>query len=374
MKFFDAFSGIGGFHKGITEAIPEAECLGHCEIDKYASNIYQKQFGGKNYGDIRKVDELPEGTDLLCGGFPCQAFSIAGKRKGFEDTRGTLFFELARLLRKSKPKYFLFENVKGLLSHDDGKTIKTILATLGQLNYDIQGQVMDSQDWGLAQHRERVFFVGHLRGTPRPKIFPLRQSLQGVNKTCDKRKFQQEIANALKRRDYKDGTNFVLEQIGTNGKGGQGQRVYSTGGLSTTIAAKAGGQGAKTGLYAVALNPVNFKASAGLRQRSISNITSTLNQPSGNNQTLVAVQAVLTPDRPNKRQNGRSERRRAKSRRREERRIRRLTPLECERLQGFPDNWTKEGINGEPISDSQRYKMLGNAVSVPVVKAIMERF
>ena len=282
MRFFDAFAGIGGFHLGIKQVRPDWECLGYCEIDKYASKIYEKSFKGcKNYGDIRKMGKLPEGTELLMGGFPCQAFSIAGKRKGFEDTRGTLFFELARLLRESRPKYFIFENVKGLLSHDKGRTFQTILATLGQLGYDVQWQVMDSQDWGLAQHRERVFIIGHIRGEPRPKVFPLRKNDKKASK---------------------------LKQIGTIGKDSEATRVYTTDGLARTIK-NGGGMGAKTGLY--------------------------------------EVKAVLTPDRPN---------------------IRRLTPLECERLQGFPDNWTAG------ISDSQRYKCLGNAVSVNVVRAIMERF
>jgi len=115
---------------------------------------------------------LPD-FDLLIGGFPCQAFSIAGKRGGFTDTRGTLFFDLARILKTKKPPRFIFENVKGLLSHDHGSTFKTIVTTLDELGYDIQWQVLNSKNFGVPQNRERVYIVGHLRGTPRPEVFPI---------------------------------------------------------------------------------------------------------------------------------------------------------------------------------------------------------
>jgi len=171
MKYLSTFSGIGGFELGIG---PNHECVGYSEIDKYASAIYQKHFPEhKNYGDITKIvaEELPD-FDLLVGGFPCQAFSIAGKRGGFEDTRGTMFFELARILRAKQPRLFVFENVKGLLSHDGGKSFATIIQTLDELGYDCQWQVLNSKNHGVPQNRERVFIIGHLRGTPRPEVFP----------------------------------------------------------------------------------------------------------------------------------------------------------------------------------------------------------
>ncbi len=136
MKYLSLFSGIGGFELGIG---PQHECVGYSEIDKYASSIYQSHFPEhKNYGDITKIkeQELPY-FDLLCGGFPCQSFSIAGKRRGFEDTRGTLFFDIARILRAKQPRLLLLENVKGLLSHENGTTFKTIIATLDELGYDL---------------------------------------------------------------------------------------------------------------------------------------------------------------------------------------------------------------------------------------------
>ena len=139
-------------------------CIGYSEIDKYAIQTYQKNFPNHhNYGDITKINEneLPD-FDCLVGGFPCQTFSIAGKRKGFEDTRGTMFFEIARILRAKQPRLFVLENVKGLLSHDNGNTFRTIIATLDELGYDLQWQVLNSKNHGVPQNRERVFIIGHL--------------------------------------------------------------------------------------------------------------------------------------------------------------------------------------------------------------------
>ena len=204
MKVFSTFSGIGGFEVGIERAFDEVEqrrrrqaegslettlpdvisqpderqhaaCIGYSEIDKYAIKVYERNFPNvKNYGDITKINakELPD-FDCLVGGFPCQAFSIAGKRKGFEDTRGTLFFDLARILRAKQPRLFVFENVKGLLSHDGGRTFKTIIQTIDELGYDCQWQVLNSKNFGVPQNRERVYIVGHRRGTRRPDVFPI---------------------------------------------------------------------------------------------------------------------------------------------------------------------------------------------------------
>ncbi len=171
MKYFSTFSGIGGFELGIGD---KHTCVGFSEIDKYATEIYQKNFPKhKNYGDITKIDakELPN-FDCLVGGFPCQSFSIAGKRAGFEDVRGTMFFELARILREKQPRLFVFENVKGLFSHDEGRTFLTIITTLDELGYDCQWQLLNSKNHGVPQNRERVFIIGHLRGTRRPEVFP----------------------------------------------------------------------------------------------------------------------------------------------------------------------------------------------------------
>jgi DNA (cytosine-5)-methyltransferase 1 len=327
MKFFDAFSGIGGFHLGIKQAHPDWECVGFSEIDKYAPMVYQKHFPMvKNYGDITKMDRLPEGTGIFCGGFPCQAFSIAGKRRGFSDTRGTLFFEIARLCEISKPKMLFLENVKGLLNHDGGKTFRTIIIRLTELGYCIEWQVLNSKNFGVPQNRERIFIIGYLGGEPERKVFPIgkddKLSAEGLQEP-------ENCFSALTATDYK--------------------------GVS------------KQRSNCVAVAP---EMSDG--------VFPSLNTAQGGRRQPKIVIPVLTPNRMVKRQNGRRFKEDGEpaftlnSQDRhgvclENRKIRRLTPLECERLQGFPDNWT------EGISDSQRYKCIGNAVTVNVIREIAKR-
>mgnify|MGYP002727500830 FL=1 len=167
IKFLDMFAGIGGFRSGL-EAIGGFECVGYCEIDKYAKQAYEAMYdtGGELYfDDARKIvpEQLPD-FDLLVGGFPCQSFSIAGARKGFDDTRGTLFFEIARIAAVKKPKYIFLENVPGLLNHDQGRTFETIIHTLDELGYDVCWQVLNSKNFGVPQSRNRVYIIGYNRG------------------------------------------------------------------------------------------------------------------------------------------------------------------------------------------------------------------
>ena len=313
-------------------------CIGYSEIDKYAIQIYKKHFPKqKNYGDITKINvsKLPD-FDMLTGGFPCQSFSIAGKRGGFEDTRGTLFFEIARIAKAKRPCYLFLENVKGLLSHDEGNTFATIITTLDELGYDCQWQVLNSKNFGVPQNRERVFIIGHLRGTSRPKVFPIGNESKAVAKkprvvgNTNKNKRERGnvysrngIVGALTATDYKQPKQVSLKEITNQER--QGKRVYDINGLSRTIAAEGGGWGAKTGLYVVSPTIDTTWSRKRITSRSIKR------------------QIMKTGL------------------------IRRLTPTECERLQSFPDGWT------EGLSDTQRYKTLGNAVTVNVIKAIMER-
>ena len=179
IKFLDMFAGIGGFRSGL-EAIGGFECVGYCEIDKYAKQAYEAMYdtGGELYfDDARKIvpEQLPD-FDLLVGGFPCQSFSIAGARKGFDDTRGTLFFEIARIAAVKKPKYIYMENVPGLLNHDSGKTFETIIHTLDELGYDVCWQVLNSKNFGVPQSRNRVFIIGYLRGQCAGEVFSFTQT------------------------------------------------------------------------------------------------------------------------------------------------------------------------------------------------------
>lgn len=167
MTFIDFFAGIGGFRLGMEMA--GHKCVGHCEIDEWANKSYVAMHNpGKDewYArDITTVEpgDLPD-ADCYCGGFPCQAFSIAGKRGGFADTRGTLFFDVMRLAKERHPKILFLENVKGLLNHDEGRTFGTIIRTMDELGYDVEWQVFNSKYFGVPQNRERVFIIGHFRG------------------------------------------------------------------------------------------------------------------------------------------------------------------------------------------------------------------
>ena len=187
IRYLDMFSGMGGFREGLTRA-GDFACVGHCEIDRQAEKSYRTLFDteGEWYcEDIRKTDpgELPA-FDLLCGGFPCQSFSTAGRRGGFGDPRGTLFFELARLAEARKPPYLLFENVPGLLHHDEGRTFAAILHTLEGMGYGVEWQVLNSRDFHVLQSRKRVYLVGYLDERCRGKIFRLRAGAKPSRPFC----------------------------------------------------------------------------------------------------------------------------------------------------------------------------------------------
>lgn len=336
MKYIDLFAGIGGFHYGISLSghpahEKEAErqglqverelhfgwngnprCVYSNEWDKYANSVYRRHYGECDSRDITTVpnSDIPD-HDLLCAGFPCQSFSVAGKRRGFNETRGTLFFEIARILDHKRPRYFLLENVKGLLSHDLGKTFQTMLRVLTELGYDCQWQVLNSKDFGVPQHRERIYIIGHLRGLPRPEVFPLSEGGGLHPEQKPKRQRQKSLSHALRAHSYDgqkvSGETYVLKELTKDVS--DAQRIYDIKGIAKTLKGLGGGLGAKTGLYA----------------HSDSYL------------------------------------------------VRRLTPKETERLQGFPDDWTKYGANGEIISDTQRYKMTGNAVTTTVVASIVRK-
>ena len=215
LKFLDLFAGIGGFRLGMESA--GHECIGFCEIDKFARKSYKAIHdteGEIELHDITTVtDELIRGighVDIICGGFPCQAFSIAGKRKGFEDTRGTLFFEITRFASILRPRYLFLENVKGLLNHNGGDTFETILSALDELGYDAEWQVLNSKDFGVPQNRERVFIIGHLRGRSIRAIFPL----GGNDKTTDcKQQKIKKVGNIRKKGKSQSGDVVSIDSL-----------------------------------------------------------------------------------------------------------------------------------------------------------------
>jgi DNA (cytosine-5)-methyltransferase 1 len=180
LRFIDLFCGIGGFRYAIGTAAKkqqlDVQCVLSSDIDEAAQDTYEANFGERPFGDITKINEkdIPD-HDLLLGGFPCQAFSIIGEGKGFADTRGTLFFDIARILKEKRPRAFILENVKQLRGHDHGRTLETILKTLDELDYWVDYRVLNALNYGLPQKRERILIVGFQRGTqgdfkwPKPK-------------------------------------------------------------------------------------------------------------------------------------------------------------------------------------------------------------
>lgn len=228
IRFFDMFAGIGGFRSGL-EAVGGYACVGSCEIDAYARKAYETLYHTKGelfFADVRTIapEELPD-LDLICGGFPCQSFSIAGKRLGFQDdARGMLFFEIARIAEIKRPPLLLLENVPGLLSHDQGRTFAVILSTLDELGYDVAWKVLNSKDFGVPQARKRVYIAGFLRGKCAGQILSDR-----------------------------DANPAAVAQAIPGQRGGQGSRIYRSDGLSCTLTSEGGGFGGKTGLYEVGL-------------------------------------------------------------------------------------------------------------------------
>jgi DNA (cytosine-5)-methyltransferase 1 len=330
MNFLDLFAGIGGFRMGMEMA--GHKCVGYVEIDKFARKSYEAIFDTKGEWtahDIRTVSDddlrLFRGkVDVICGGFPCQAFSVAGKRLGFEDTRGTLFFEIARFAKEIQPRYLFLENVKGLLSHDKGRTFETILLTLDELGYDAEWQVLNSAHFGVPQNRERVFIIGHLRGQRTRKVFPIIGESSEID--CN-----------------------IVGKLALPGKD-QWNRVYATDGLSPTLTTMQGGrqepkiiddQGRRNKkLKLLDICPTLRRETHGNEPKVVQAVKGL-----GNNQERIGVQ--------------------------ENYRIRRLTPRECWRLQGFPD-WAFDKA-AEVNSDSQLYKQAGNSVTVNVIYEIAKR-
>ena len=363
------FAGIGGFREGLTRA-GGFVCAGHCELDRNAERSYRALFDTKGEWyceDIRNAEpeQLPE-FDLLCGGFPCQSFSVAGHRGGFSDPRGTLFFELARLAEARKPAYLLFENVIGLLYHDRGRTFAAILHELEGMGYGLEWQVLNSRDFGVPQSRKRVYLIGYLDERCRGKVFP----------------FTETVGTSLK-------------QIRS---GSQGERVYSCEGVSCTLSSEAGGFGGRTGLYEVSQRglPIQEATIKGYRTaypgdsirlsyagqnthrgrvgRKIAHTLTTAHDLG----VLCCVDMNEKPELTDyvrcltaKQNGGIRNHRREASGVWDGCRIRRLTPRECLRLQGWTDDRIDRIVSLQ--SDSQIYKQAGNGVTVHVVEAIGRR-
>jgi DNA (cytosine-5)-methyltransferase 1 len=356
LTFLDIFAGMGGFRLALEAA--GFQCSGYVEIDRNVRRTYETNFDTEGEWTGHDITKITDGEirvlgrerriDAIVGGFPCQAFSIAGQRRGFSDPRGSLFFDLCRFVRGIRPRFLILENVKGLLSHDAGRTFLTILHTLDELGYAVEWQVLNSKDHGVPQNRERVILVGYLGRRSGRKIFPL----AGENGAA------------------------LEELVG----GRQGMRVCNPAGVSCTLSANGGGFGTCTGLYLVSASKT------GLKMRETADcLVASYGKGLGANQGRpgVLVKAVSAPDKLKKRQNGR----RVKGEGDPMftltcgdchgvllpgARIRKLTPLECFRLQAFPDSHCHNARRAG-ISDSQLYKQAGNAVTVSVIYSVAKK-
>lgn len=314
-NFIDLFAGIGGFHLAFKSF--GAKCMFASEWDKYAQDVYYNNHNIKPFGDITLIDEkeIPK-HDILCGGFPCQAFSISGKQQGFNDTRGTLFFDILRIVKYHKPRFLLLENVKNFEKHNNGETLKTVYTTLEQEGYSVFHKVLNGSDFGVPQSRHRVYITAFRKDLEVNKfIFPeplnIKIRLKDIledNKNIDISSYiinREDIVMTdefnTNKFDREDVYYHKPLRIGTISKGGQGERIYHPNGHSITLSAYGGGVAGKTGCYHI--NGVN----------------------------------------------------------------RRLTEREICRVSGFPDTFKIDK------SKSQAYKQFGNTVIVNVLQSIIKK-
>ncbi|WP_373479878.1 DNA cytosine methyltransferase [Geminocystis sp.] len=312
-KFIDLFAGIGGFHQALSYY--GAKCVFASEWDKHCQEIYLKNYGILPEGDITKIPEnkIPS-HDILCAGFPCQAFSISGKQLGFNDTRGTLFFDIVRIAKYHQPSLLILENVKNFAKHDEGKTLKVVENTLHEIGYDVFYQVLNASNFGVPQKRERIYILGFRKDLNVKKfIFPnsYGKAKSLIDFCLDDSDTKDFIINRsdIKIKENLDITRDILGnypqkpiRIGTINKGGQGERIYHQFGHAITLSAYGGGIGAKTGIYLI---------------------------------------------------NGK---------------IRKLAPRECARIMGFPDSFILSNSN------NIAYKQFGNSVVANVIRSIVETF
>ncbi|WP_373755351.1 MULTISPECIES: DNA cytosine methyltransferase [Neisseria] len=410
IKFIDLFAGTGGIRLGFEQALSahgiKTKCVKSAEIDKAACRTYELNFGENPFCDVTKLEDV-EPFDVLLAGFPCQAFSSAGKQLGFQDTRGTLFFDVARLIKKYQPKLCFLENVRGLVSHDKGKTFNTILNTLRELGYFVEYRLLNSSNFGVPQNRVRIYIIATKNQAPKLSIYSnvgatdshsfkksmrsdlfVKENVLLVKDILEKnpdpkfdcsKEFSERLLKALDYQtdkihglrliDSRNGNsvhswnlglkgectpdeikflNLLVENrrkkvFGTHQDGKalskeQIKTFYTWENIDSVIESllKKRYLKEKDGLYNLVAGNMSFEVFKFLDPESISI-------------TLTASDANRLGICHNKR-------------------IRRLTPRECARLQGYPDSYQLHP------QDSLAYKQLGNAVSVPVIKKILEDF
>ena len=342
MIHLDLFSGMGGFSLGLQKVF-NIEKTYYSEIDKYAKQVYNYNFKNAEYvGSVKDVrGQNLSKVDIITFGSPCQDFSLAGKRKGMEGDRSSLITEAIRLINECRPRFFIWENVKGTFSSNNSEDFWAIIQTFANIGgYRLEWQLLNTK-WFLPQNRERIYLVGYIGKGSKGQIFPIRES----NKKVDELQRQQANSCCLTTRYGADGNgSYIIKRE-----------------LNAQIKVKsATNKGFETATPGDSINYSNPNSET-RRGRVGKGVAQTLD--------TACNQAVIGYSRNSK---GKVVSRHTDQFVMNENKIRRLTPIECERLQGFPDNWSKYGKDGE-ISDTQRYKMCGNAVTVDVVEAVAKQ-
>ena len=311
-KFIDLFAGIGGFRLGFESE--GYECIFSSEIDEHAKEVYRLNFGETPHGDITKIDEnqIPN-HDVLLAGFPCQPFSIAGEKKGFCDTRGTMFFEIERVLKAKKPKVVVLENVKHFKNHDKGRTLQTVIYSLENLGYTVSWQILNAKDFGVAQNRERTIIIGSLNG--------IKFDFSKLQK--EKPIFIRDILEDNREFEYLDKNEYTIIE---------NPKVQ------------------KSGLIFIGYRNKNIRTK-GVRENTIhlSRVHKQPNRIYDSNGTHPTLSSQESSGRYFIYHNGK---------------VRKLTLKECFRLMGFPDNFKLTG------SKAKLYNRIGNSIVVPLVRAI----
>lgn len=359
MKYFSMFSGVEGFGLDI-----DGEAVGFSEIDKYASMVLKYHYPNVvNYGDCSKIrwEEVTD-FDLLTGGSPCQDFSIAGKRRGLNGTRSSLAWEYIRCLRAKKPKYFIWENVKGVMSSRGGWDFANILSAFSESGYALWWQVLNAKDFGVPQNRERIFVVG-FRDRCAPEVFFERKN----DKKTDK--LQGQFSNTLTARYEKaqaTGTYLIESELNAqikqlNKPKHSNERVYGKEGISPALNTMQGG------------NRQPFVAVKVQRTEEVKKIRK---QSMIKGKDWSPFQGKELTTRDDELMNTITANQESNQAVFDGHKIRKLMPIECERLMSWPDNWTQWGMDDKgnkiEISDSQRYKMCGNGVVSNVVRELIK--
>ncbi len=411
IKYIDLFAGVGGIRLGVSQALSnngiESKCVLSSEINEKACETYQLNFGEYPSGDVKLIDVI-EPFDLLLGGFPCQPFSYAGKRKGFGDTRGTLFFEIERLLEKYRPKAFLLENVRGLYTHDEGRTFDTIMDKLHNLGYGTYDLLQNSSNFGVPQNRVRLYIVGILGATPEMQLATdlgasdshkykrnsLVLSLFDEKPRCrvndvlepevDEKyfcsaKFQQMLREAVgddlstlhgyRLIDYRGGQSLHSWELGMKGKCSEAEIRFMNALIQNRRKPIFGTEqdGKKLTLEQIKSfysdSDIKEVVASLIAKRYLQEKDGKYNPVCGNMSFEVfkfldpdSISVTLTSSDANRL--GVIQHNRA----------RHITPRECARLQGFPENFKPHP------SDSCAYKQFGNSVTVPVIEAVFDEF